>query len=56
MKESCVARLALARLAGSSTQMDDQGLVLKHAHKMRRFLALSDPNLPGHSSGNNIHV
>lgn len=56
MKESYAARFALARFAGSSTHVDDQGLVLKHTHKMRRLLALSHPNLSGHSSKKQVNI
>lgn len=46
MEESCAAGLTLATLAACPTQVDDQRLALKQAHKVRRFLALSDTNLP----------
>lgn len=46
MEEPCVAGLTLTTLAAGPTQVDDQRLVLKQAHKMRRFSALSDTNLP----------
>lgn len=50
VEESCAASLALTRLAGCPAQVDDQGFVLKQAHKMRGFMALSDTNLCRHSS------
>lgn len=50
VEESFAARLTLAPLAARPTQVDDQKLVLEHAHEVRRFLALSDANLPRHSS------
>ena len=50
VEESFAARLTLAPLAARPTQVDDQKLALEHAHEMRRFLALSDTNLPRHNS------
>ena len=50
VEESFAARLTLTPLAARPTQVDDQKLALEHAHEMRRFLALSDTNLPRHNS------
>lgn len=46
MEESRAAWLTLTTMAACPTQVDDQRLVLKQAHKMRRFFALSDTDLP----------
>lgn len=46
VEESCAAGFTLTTLAARPTQVDDQRLALKQAHEMRRFLALSDTNLP----------
>lgn len=49
VEEPCAAGLGLSTLTGRPTQVDDQGLVLKQAHKMGGFLTLSDTNLQRHS-------
>lgn len=50
VEEPCAGRFGVATVTACATQVDDQRLVLKQAHKMSRFLALSDTNLSKHSS------
>lgn len=50
MVEPCAGRLALTARTGRPTEVDDQRLVLKQAHEMSWFLALSHTDLQRHSN------
>lgn len=45
VEEPYASRFGIATVTACPTQVNDQRLVLKQAHKMSRLLALSDTNL-----------
>lgn len=51
VEESRAAWRTVTVLAARPSQVDDQRLVLKQAHEVRRLLALSDTNLPTQDRG-----